>query len=197
MSLHSTLTSRLSDKVMFFQKFLRSPRDVGSLIPSSTALTEKMLEPVDWANVRAMAELGAGTGVFTRAIHVRKHPECKVLVCEKDAGMRSQLREKYDGLYFYHDAQKMLQGLSRYGMDRLDCVVSGLPFANFPAEMRERIISQVKQSLTEDGVFIAFQYSLQMKRLLTSCFDEVSIGFVPWNIPPAFVYVCRQKKAIR
>jgi phospholipid N-methyltransferase len=191
---HSLITSRLSDKVMFFQKFLQSPRDIGSLIPSSNALTEKMMQPVCWDTVRSVVELGAGTGVFTKVIEERKHPDCKVLVYEKDFSMRSQLRQKHQGLNFYHDAQRLRHGLSRYGMDRVDCIISGLPFANFPQEMRAEILSQVKDSLTDDGVFVAFQYSLQMKRLLKACFDDVRIGFVAWNVPPAFVYVCRRKK---
>lgn len=195
MAFHSLITSRLSDKVLFFQKFLQSPRDIGSLIPSSSALTEKMMQPIRWDRVRSMVELGAGTGVFTKVIEERKHPDCKVLVYEKDFCMRSQLRQKHKSLHFYHDAQRLRHGLSRFGMDRVECIVSGLPFANFPKQLREEILTQVKDSLTDDGVFVAFQYSLQMKQLLQTCFDDVSIGFVPWNFPPAFVYVCRQRKA--
>ena len=38
---------------------------VGSVIPSSRVLIEKMLEPVDWANTRVFVEYGPGVGTFT------------------------------------------------------------------------------------------------------------------------------------
>ena len=41
---------------------------VGSVIPSSRVLIEKMLEPVDWANTRVFVEYGPGVGTFTRPL---------------------------------------------------------------------------------------------------------------------------------
>jgi len=50
----------------------------------------------------------------------------------------------------------------------------------------------VYHSLKPGGLFIAFQYSQQMKKLLGEHFSIEKIEFVPLNIPPAFVYVCRK-----
>ncbi|MNW58453.1 hypothetical protein D3C74_363200 [compost metagenome] len=39
-------------------------------------------------------------------------------------------------------------------------------------------------------------YSLHMKRQLSEYFSIEKIDFVPFNIPPAFVYVCRKRGTI-
>jgi phospholipid N-methyltransferase len=80
-------------------------------------------------------------------------------------------------------------------IEQLDCIINGLPFSNFPQAMRDKLIGQIVISLKNDGLFIAFQYSLQMKKQLSKHFEIEKITFVPMNVPPAFVYVCRKKEA--
>lgn len=182
----------LSDKIIFLSKFIESPFKVGSITPSSRFLAKKMLEPIDWENVRAVAELGAGTGAFTRHIHTVKSPNCKVAVFEKDDEMREQLYTKYPDLKYFEDALNLSENVQSIGISSLDAVVSGLPFALFEESDRETIINEVIHSLKPDGTFVTFQYSLQMKTLLSRKFSHVYISFVPLNLPPAFVYVCRK-----
>ena len=50
----------------FFKGFLKNPREVGSVIPSSRFLTRRTLECGDIAHARVIVELGPGTGVLTR-----------------------------------------------------------------------------------------------------------------------------------
>ena len=38
----------------FLRGFIKNPVMVGSIIPSSKVLIEKMLDPVDWANTQAV-----------------------------------------------------------------------------------------------------------------------------------------------
>lgn len=78
-------------------------------------------------------------------------------------------------------------------IEQLDCIISGLPFFNFPQAMRDQIVEQIHRSLRDGGMFVAFQYSKQMKQQLGEWFDIEEIKFVPMNVPPAFVYVCRKK----
>jgi phospholipid N-methyltransferase len=63
---------------MFFRGFIKHPVMVGSVIPSSKILIDKMLEPVDWANTKLFIEYGPGVGTFTQHIPrtsgSRRHP---------------------------------------------------------------------------------------------------------------------------
>ncbi|WP_159888140.1 class I SAM-dependent methyltransferase [Paenibacillus puerhi] len=185
------IKSKITDRWLFLNKFIQNPHDVGSIVPSSNSLTQKMLEPVPWNHVHTLVELGAGTGVFTQAIYVLVRPDCQVAVFEKEEEMRELLKREFGGFHIFPNALELKDSLSSIGVAQADCIVSGLPFANFSHADREKIIRQVRETLSEDGLFITFQYSLQMKTMLQAAFDEVSISLVLWNIPPAFVYICK------
>ncbi|MGG1659225.1 class I SAM-dependent methyltransferase [Brevibacillus sp. NRS-1366] len=186
------MKSKTIDKWLFLKKFFQNPRDVGSIIPSSNSLTQKMMEHVPWNHVHTLVELGAGTGVFTQAIYDLIRPDAKVAVFEKEEEMRELLKREFDGFHMFTNALELKDSLSSIGVAHADCIVSGLPFANFSRSDREKIIRQVCETLCEGGLFITFQYSLQMKTMLQAAFNEVSISLVPWNIPPAFVYICKK-----
>ncbi|MBL0387261.1 methyltransferase domain-containing protein [Tumebacillus sp. ITR2] len=181
---------QLTEKWMFLNKFLESPKSVGSVTPSSRFLTDKMLKPVKWSEALAVAELGSGTGVFTRGIERVKRADCQLVLFEQDPEMRFRLAQEFPDTVCRHDAQELVREVESLGIKQLDAVISGLPFANFEQDVRDRILDQVVQSLKPGGVFVTFQYSLQMRRQLREKFDRVQVGFVPLNVPPAFVYVC-------
>jgi len=187
--------SLLSESWLFFQKFMRDPRKMGSILPSSSSLTRSMLKRIRWEQAHVVVELGAGTGVFTRAINELRRPDCEFLVFEQEEELRERLAERLrgSGIWFAADALELGRELRQTGWGRADAVVSGLPFANFAPGLRRSLIDQIKGALREEGVFVTFQYSLQMKKLLTEQFDEVSIAYVPFNVPPAFVYICRMR----
>lgn len=192
MSINLQPQLRVMETFMFFYKFLQSPGQIGSIAPSSTALAKKMMEPIDWDKTASIVELGAGTGVFTRWIQQYKRSGCKFIAFEKELEMRQRLVEEFPHLPFYEDANELSIVLSRLGIGQADCIVSGLPFANFSQEQRDRLVGEIYTSLQPGGLFIAFQYSLQMKKQLEATFADVSIKMVPFNLPPAFVYVCRK-----
>ncbi|MGE5654615.1 MAG: class I SAM-dependent methyltransferase [Bacillota bacterium] len=174
--------------------FLRQPRQVGSITPSSRFLTTAILKPVDWASTQYIAELGAGTGVFTAAINEHRSPESQFIVFEKDSGMRDQLAQRFPSLLIGEDACLLNQTVHDLGMPKLDVIVSGLPFALFPPSVREHLMDEIISVLQPHGLLIMFQYSLQMKELLLSRFARVETAFVPLNMPPAFVNTCYQQK---
>ncbi len=186
--------TKLDERLTFLAKFIQSPGQVGSIAPSSRFLAAKMLAPIDWETARTVAELGAGTGALTKYIYAFKQPDCKVIIFEKDQQMREQLESSYPGIVCFEDALHLKENLYSQlnNINSVDAVVSGLPFALFENKMRKSIIEQVADALKPDGIFIAFQYSLQMKNLLMNTFSRVEISFVSLNIPPAFVYFCHK-----
>lgn len=182
----------LTEKLAFLMKFIASPSQIGSIMPSSKFLANKALQPIDWKTARTIAELGAGTGAFTKYIHSLKHQDCKVAVFEKDEEMRHGLKTTYPELMYFDNALHLSERLESVGIISLDVVLSDLPFTLFEETVRERIMDEVLHCLQPNGVFVAFQYSLQMKSMLARKFSRVDISFVPLNLPPAFVYVCHK-----
>jgi len=181
----------LTDRAVFLQKFITEPQKIGSITPSSSFLTRKMLARLPWDNIETIVELGAGTGVFTSFIAENKKDSCQVLVIEQDIEMQEALRSSYPAFYFGTNAEKLDLLLKRHNLPQADCIVSGLPFAIFSEPLRSEIMASIDRSLKAGGIFVAFQYSLQLRKLLRRHFNEVKIDFVPLNMPPAFVYCCK------
>ena len=180
----------------FFERFTKSPRRIGSVTPSSKFLTKAMLDKVDWENANFIAELGAGTGVFTREIIKRAKPDAKILVFEIDPALQKMIRDEHPnhkGLSIHSDAQELQKYMNDNGIEKLDFIISSLPFTVLPPKMTMRILDSVVYSLKPEGRFIAYQYSSLMKHVLQKKFSDIKTSFVPLNIPPAFVYDCQNK----
>jgi len=180
------------EKLSFLAKFIRSPRSVGSVTPSSRFLMRKMMKRIKWEQVRTIAELGAGTGVFTRAIHQLSHPDTQVVIFEHDAEMRANMQAEFPALHHHSDALELTSVVDGLGWDGLDCIISGLPLTLFPREVREELLGEILKALKPGGVYVQFQYSVYLLPELRRHFSHVEVDFVPLNAPPAFVYACHK-----
>lgn len=181
---------KLKESTTLLRRFLAAPRTIGSVAPSSQALTESMLQNVDWGKVKTIVELGAGTGVFTRSIIAKAAPEAHIFIFEIDGELRDKL-EKETGRTIYSNASYMREALTNEGIDKIDLIVSSIPYAVLPPKTTESIMQALQGSIDESGTFVAFQYSLQMKKTFQQIFTDVKTRFVALNIPPAFVYECK------
>lgn len=177
----------------FLKRFAKSPRRIGSVAPSSMFLTRAMLDRVDWENANYIAELGAGTGVFTREIVKRAKPDAKILVFEIDPDLQKMIRDEHPehkGLTIHSDAQELKKYMVANNIDKLDFIISSLPFTVLPPKMSLRILNAALEGLRPGGHFVAYQYSSLMKHVLKKKFAHIKTRFVAFNIPPAFVYDC-------
>jgi phospholipid N-methyltransferase len=177
---------------MLLKKFVASPSTIGSVMPSSRFLVGTMMSGIDWSRTRRIAELGAGTGVITDAIDARRHPDSSFLCFERDPMMRLDLARRYPGADVQDDAFTLRGRLAEVGVTGLDCVVSGLPFANFTLPRQKRLLDDIHHCLAPGGVFIAFQYTRQIQPYLVSVYSDLDSQFVWANLPPAFVFICRK-----
>ncbi|SFF08988.1 Phospholipid N-methyltransferase [Paenibacillus algorifonticola] len=186
----------IKECLLFLQRFIQSPKRVGSVMPSSRFLATKMVSSMPLHGVKAVAELGSGTGAITRFIKKRLSGSAKVLLFEMDDRMRNNLQSEYPDFISHPNACYLVEGMKQEGIEQLDCIISGLPFFNFSSELRETLLNQTTQALKPDGTFIAFQYSLQMKKQFSKKFIIEKIEWVPFNFPPAFVYTCRKRDTL-
>ncbi len=95
-------------------------------------------------------------------------------------------------MHLIHDsAEKISEYLAQHGVTKADAIVSSLPLANFPGELKERILTESKAAMDENSIYVQFQYSLNAKKIIKDIFRSVNITFTAVNFPPAFVYTCR------
>ncbi|MBB3674687.1 phospholipid N-methyltransferase [Modestobacter versicolor] len=101
------------------------------------------------------------------------------------------------------DAVDLRAVLTERGIADVDVIVSGLPWAAFPARQQEHLLDAVVDSLSPDGVFTTFAYvhtrwtpaARRFRRDLEARFEEVIIGRTVWrNLPPALVYYARRPR---
>jgi phospholipid N-methyltransferase len=184
------LSSRVNEGVIFLRRFVGAPRQVGSVMPSSPYLTRAIIDKIEWNDVQDVAELGAGTGVFTRAIVPKLREEGHFLVFEIDPALKAMIEAEHPGVAVYGDARELPQIMSDRDIRQLDCVVSSLPFAVLPPRMTASILDAIDQTLRPGGKLIAYQYSKHMRPYFEKRFARVKISFVLRNVPPAFVYEC-------
>ena len=130
-----------SPQWQFLRGFLKHPVMVGSVIPSSRVLIDKMLDPVDWANTRLFVEYGPGVGTFTRPILDRLGPDATLLTIDTNPDFTDYLKESIDDprlVAVTGSAADVEKILADRGLGQADYVLSGLPFSTLAAGRRRR-----------------------------------------------------------
>lgn len=189
---------------LFLRQFVRSPRTVGAVLPSSAALARVMLAPVDFAAARTIVEFGPGTGAFTREIAARLTADCRYLGIELNSAFVRTLAVGFPRLEFVHGSvADLTRILSARAIEGIDAVVCGLPWATLPISLQDQVFAAMDRALRPGGVFVTFGYlqslalpgAWALRRRLRRVFAEVGYSSVVWaNVPPAFAYICRKPK---
>lgn len=181
--------------IKFLLEYLRSPRTVGAVAPSSERLAVKMVRDIDFENSKCIVEYGPGTGVFTDKLVERKKKDTLLILLEYNKGFCKQLEERYNGndniIIINDSAENIDIYLEKYNIKKVDYVVSGLPFASLPKSVSNKILKKTKTILKKDGLFITFQYTLLKKGFIASYFKEIELERVVLNVPPAYVLNCK------
>lgn len=166
---------------------------VGSLAPSSRFLAAKMLDHVPIKDAKVIVELGPGTGVFTNKILEKMGADTQLIVIELNDDFFNALDKKlnHPNLHLKHDsADQIGHFINELGFEKADVIISSLPLANFPSDLRNKLLITARKFLADQGKFVQFQYSLQSRKALKKVFNSVKLNFTALNLPPAFVYTC-------
>jgi phospholipid N-methyltransferase len=182
--------SRLRDLASLVTGFVEHPRQVGALVPTSRATVAAMLDMTDLSKASQVVELGAGTGVYTEELLRRARPDARILAFEIDPRLAGRLEERFkdDRLTVVSDSAERLGDYVE--AEKVDVVVSALPFTTLPEPVREAIYAAIAKALGPGGVMLAIQYSNARRRDLERIFSSVERRFSVRNVPPAVLYAC-------
>jgi phospholipid N-methyltransferase len=190
--------SKREQMLLFARNFLKHPKMLGSLIPSSRFLINEVLKPVDWKRARVLVEYGPGVGTISVEILRRMGPDAKLVVIEMNPDFARFLKERYRDprLHVVHgsamDVEKILKQL---GLGAADYIVSGIPFSTMPDTVRHGILHATRSVLQPDGAFLVYQFSPSVLPELRRTFGHVDRGFELLNILPAHLFYCRPQAA--
>ncbi len=181
----------IQERIRFFRSFLAHPRQVGAILPTSRWAVRDMLDMANFAEARCVAELGAGTGVYTGEILKRLHPDADFLVFEIDPNLVATLRERFDDprIRIINDSAENIENYLNGA--KVDIIVSAIPFTSLPEDAKESVFRAAARALAPKGVMVQIQYSTMLQRDLTRRFASVRRRLSPLNVPPAFLYACR------
>jgi phospholipid N-methyltransferase len=186
----------------FFWQFLRHPTRIGAVAPSSLSLAREMVAWLDLSRPRAVVEYGPGTGTFTAQLMDRLDGGSTFFAIEQNSALVEILRHRMPGIKIYNDTVTNVRSLCHQeGIDQIDCILSGLPWASFSEAIQDEILDSTIRALKPGGQFVTFAYlqglllpaGRRFKKKLARHFSEVGKSGIVWmNLPPAFVYRCRK-----
>ena len=202
---------------VFYQNVFERLQTTGSIAPSSRYLAEAITRCVQPGQhpIRIL-EAGPGTGPFTDVLAEKLQKDDHLDLCELNDSFVAFLRNRIDTeplfasrreqITLYHKPVQELEGEKSY-----DYIVSGLPFNNFPSELVAQILQTYQRLLKADGGLAFFEYAWvrpiknvvvwgeEKKRVeavgkvlddFLNAHEKEQI-FVPLNLPPSIVHVCR------
>jgi phosphatidylethanolamine/phosphatidyl-N-methylethanolamine N-methyltransferase len=181
--------SRVANPVMFFRRWLANPLRMGSVIPSSAALCERIVRHTKWNADQVVVELGAGTGVISRALLASGLAPGRLVVVEIAQDMAEHLRSVLPGaLVVEGDARALSALLPAHLHGKIGTVICGIPLVLLPAAEQRRFIDAIEAVAPGVG-FLHFSYcatSPLPARLhgLTARRE----AWTPLNFPPASVW---------
>lgn len=185
--------SQLKQAALFAKNFVRHPRMLGSVVPSSRFLTRRLLSRVDFDRARVIVEYGPGVGTFTQEILRRMRPDALLVVVETNPEFAEFLQHSISDrrLRVCHgSAASIREILHEMDLDRADYVISGIPLSTIPDRARKEILEATRSVLNPDGAFLVFQFSPRALPDLRRIFHQVERSFEARNIPPAQLYFC-------
>ena len=147
------------DSFHFLSRFLAKPHAVGSVWPSSQYLARAMMHGVSLKPGDVVIEYGPGTGPFTNLLRHYVAEGVEYLGIEHDQKLCNNLKSRFPEMHFHHgSAEDAAAILKEYKLKSAALIVSGLPFANMPAALQERILNATQEALEVDGIFRTFTY---------------------------------------
>jgi phospholipid N-methyltransferase len=182
----------------FLKEFVRSPRHVGSVCPSSRFLTAALLDVMDHAASLSLNErpgliidLGAGSGIVSETLLRAGISPRRIVAVEISSGFVRVFQRRCPGVrLLIGDARHLGALLDEYAPAApVTGIISSLPLRVFTSELIEEILQEIKSVVARrGGVLIQYTYAWWMR------YPLAQYGFMPYearsvlrNLPPAKV----------
>ncbi len=180
---------RSSGPLLFFKRWLANPRQMGSVIPSSPTLCRRIASLVQRKPDEVVLEIGAGTGVVSRALLAAGVPPEKLLVVEIVPEMAEHLRRILPGVTVLNgDAFRASELVPARFHGKIGTVVCGIPLVLLTQAQQRDFVAAVESVAPGKG-FLSYTY------LLTSPLPYKALRlkaermvWTMWNFPPASIW---------
>jgi phosphatidylethanolamine/phosphatidyl-N-methylethanolamine N-methyltransferase len=180
---------KVANKLLFLRRWAANPLQMGSIVPSSPTLCRNVARQMRHAPHEVVLELGAGTGVISRALLDAGLPPEKLYVVEIVPAMAEHLRQVLPGVNVIEgDARLLPSLLPEHVRGHIGTVVCGIPLVLLPVPEQRRFIDAIEAVAPGKG-FLHYSYCvtspLPYRKHALSAKRE---SWTPRNFPPASVW---------
>ena len=192
--LGKAFAEKFDDEVRFFRGWMHRPRNVGSIVPTSTVAARWMASVTDPSSGLPVLEVGPGTGVVTRAILAHGIRPDRLFAVEYEPEFARRLRQDLPGVTVIEgDAFDMDEALGEHRGLVFDSVVSGVPLLNFAVERRVAYLEDLLARIPAGRPVVQLTYG--PKSPVPPGLGDYTVEhfhFVLRNIPPTRLWVYRR-----
>ena len=191
------MIAKKSGFLVFLREVFSNFTNMGAVLPSSTFLAKALVQQIPSPQQGGIVELGAGTGVVTKALLKQGVPPQNIVVVERTPSLCQHLKERFPELCIIQgDACELTHLLAPY-QHAVQAIISSLPLRSFSKSMRRQIGEQIDDMLQPGGRCIQFTYSwFKHHPHFPANLRLTHSKYVWFNLPPARVDVfCQDKSA--
>ena len=194
-----TAVCAYSDLFQFFRSWVADPRRVAAVAPSGEALSRLITQQIVPSDAPVL-ELGAGTGVFTKALVARGIRECDLTLVEYGSDFMRVLQHRFpQARVLWMDASQ-LGNYDLFPGANVGAVVSGLPLLSMSPRKVMSILSGAFGHIRPTGSLYQFTYGPRCpvpRPILDRLgLKATRIGGTVRNIPPAAVYQITRRQPL-
>jgi phosphatidylethanolamine/phosphatidyl-N-methylethanolamine N-methyltransferase len=182
---------QLRDRFEFFRGFIRHPARVGSIVPSSHRLEQRLVRSARIREARTVVEFGPGTGGTTAAFLQAMSPTAQLLAIELDRDFYQHLCNAITDARFNLElgsAEHLADFLSARRMPAPDAIISGIPFSTMPPEVSDRVAAAIAKVLRPGGRFVAYQVRAHVADFVSPYLGPPDKRWEVVNVPPVRVF---------
>jgi phosphatidylethanolamine/phosphatidyl-N-methylethanolamine N-methyltransferase len=194
-SVRGKFDKKFGDELRFFKGWMKNPKNVGSIIPTSDVMARRMASVVDVGSGLPVLELGPGTGVITQAILQRGVAPELIYCVEYSAEFAKKLRQDFERVNIVEgNAFDLETTLGDARALAFDCVVSALPLLSFPKALRISLIKDLLKRIPAGRPVVQFSYGPLSPVPPIAGVTVRHLEFIFRNVPPAQIWTYRTTK---
>ncbi|TWT00502.1 class I SAM-dependent methyltransferase [Planomicrobium sp. CPCC 101079] len=180
--------------IEYVKNFIKDP-NIASITPTSQKGVREVCRKMDLNKKVVIVEYGPATGVFTNYLLKRITPDSMIIAIELNENFVGYLKEnvKDPRLKVHHDsAENIIDIVRGYGLEKVDYVISGIPFSLLDEDTREDIVKRTSHMIKKGGKFLLYQTFFQkdehLKVHLEDYFSKANDQYFFRNVPPLRLY---------
>jgi phosphatidylethanolamine/phosphatidyl-N-methylethanolamine N-methyltransferase len=193
-SFKERIGQKFDEEVRFFKGWQRDKKGVGALIPTSIYAARRMASVINPHSGLPVLELGAGTGVITKAILEKGVKPENLVSIEYSPHFYDGLVRRFPAVDFrLGDAFELDEVLGDRCRQQFDSVICAVPMLSFPMERRIALLEDLLSRIPDGRPVIQITYGPMSPVIAMPERYKIShYDFVVRNIPPAQLWVYRR-----